>query len=280
MSRHCMDLCPFMHIWDMHTLMCRNADVITQQCSNLWPWTAQKCLGLKILFSGYLVCACQQPRIYLPISVVPCLCGSRENHKECGTDTNRDGPGHCQDPRKAGEPAAGRTSHWLTQENHTGKSGTPMVFICCRRQKQSVRINRNGLVSKMENWITGCQEVAGHGDGCNCHCKDLISPCWKMTGLFRRNGQFSRKPVSVCSNLSNPGREMLLLLSGWCLGFVHFNLCQISSEHRFGYEITSFSFLCLSATGCYMKWSLSSFLTSLLWMFEHFQLLQGQGFHW
>lgn len=43
-----------------------------------------------------------------------------------------------------------------------------------------------------------------------------------------------------------------------------FNLCQIPSEHRFGCESMSFSFLCLSAMGCYMNWALSGLLTSLL----------------
>lgn len=50
MCRHCVDICHFMHIWYMYTLMCRNADGITQECSNLWSWTAQKFLGLKVCF--------------------------------------------------------------------------------------------------------------------------------------------------------------------------------------------------------------------------------------
>lgn len=88
----------------LYTLMCRNADVITQECSNLWPWTAQKCLGLKVCF---LVTwpASTSSQEYIYPSVVPCLCGSTWNHKECGTDTNRDGPDHFQGPHKVGEPA-------------------------------------------------------------------------------------------------------------------------------------------------------------------------------
>lgn len=50
MYRHCMGICHFRHIWCMYTLMCRNADVITQECSNPWSWTAQKRLGIKVCF--------------------------------------------------------------------------------------------------------------------------------------------------------------------------------------------------------------------------------------
>lgn len=163
------------HLIPAHTpgqkCRCNNSAVfksLAMDCSEM-PWADS-------LFSGYLTCSYQQPRIYLSISVVPCLCGNTENHKESGTDTNRDGPGHCQGPTQ-GRRARRQAGLVIgsPKKSPTGKSGTPMVFICHQRQKQSVRINRNGLVSKMENWITGCQEVAGHGDGCKCHCKDLIS---------------------------------------------------------------------------------------------------------
>lgn len=50
MYRHCMVICYFMHIWYMYILMCINTDVIIQELSNLWSWTAQKCLGLKVCF--------------------------------------------------------------------------------------------------------------------------------------------------------------------------------------------------------------------------------------
>lgn len=48
--RHHMDICRFMHVWYMYTLMRINTDVITQECSSLWSWTAQKCFGLKVCF--------------------------------------------------------------------------------------------------------------------------------------------------------------------------------------------------------------------------------------
>jgi len=38
------------------------------------------------------------------------------------------------------------------RKSPVGKSGTPMIFICHKREKQSVRVNRNQLISEMENW--------------------------------------------------------------------------------------------------------------------------------
>lgn len=118
------------------------------------------------------------------------------------------------------------------------------------------------------------------GMGASVIARTLSTPCWKMTGLFRRNCSFLENlflSALICTILTEKCCSSYLADAG---DLYMFNLCQISSEHRFGYEMTSFSFLCLSATGCYTKWSLSSFLTSLLRMFECIQSLHRQHFPW
>lgn len=50
MYRHRMDICHFMHVLYVYIFMCINTDVITQEPSNLWSWTAWKCLGLEVCF--------------------------------------------------------------------------------------------------------------------------------------------------------------------------------------------------------------------------------------
>lgn len=153
------------------------------------------------------------------------------------------------------------------KKSPTGKSGTPRIFICHKRQKQSVRVNRNQLISEMENWIIGCQEIAGHRDRCaglqmSLHYL-LHAGKWmvNLEGIasFPKNLSLS---ALICAILGERCCFSYYLGDIW--GLYIFNLCQISSEHRFDYESRSFSFLCLSATGCYMNWAPSSLLTSLL----------------
>lgn len=73
MLHGCMSL--HAHLIHVHTHVqecrCNNSGVLkslVMNCSEM-PWTES-------LFFSYLTCFYQQPRIYLSISVVPCLCGN------------------------------------------------------------------------------------------------------------------------------------------------------------------------------------------------------------
>lgn len=144
------------------------------------------------------------------------------------------------------------------QKSPVGKSGTPMIFICHKRQKQSVRVNRNQLISEMENWIIGCQEIAGHQGRYTVLQMSLQGPYLLHAGRWMVNlegiASFPEKlslSALICAILGERHCFSYYLHDIWDLHI--FNLCQISSKHRLGYESRSFSFLFLSATGCYMK---------------------------
>lgn len=81
------------------------------------------------------------------------------------------------------------------------------------------------------------------GMGASVIARTLSTPCWKMTGLFRRNCSFLENlflSALICTILTEKCCSSYLADAG---DLYMFNLCQISSEHRFGYEMTSFSFL-------------------------------------
>lgn len=270
MYRHHMDICHFMHVWYMYVLMCINTDVITQEFSNLWSWTAQKCLGLKVCFlviwpasasSQEFIHKCLLFHVYVATHKTTRNVGQTQTEM---IQTIARTHARQQSPRRQAGLFVGSP-----KKSPIGKSGTPTIFICHKRQKQSVRVNRNQLVSETENWIIGCQEIAGHRH----RCAGLQMSLQGLYLLHAGKWMVNLEGIdSFPENLSLSALICAILGERRCFSYylgdiwdLHiFNLCQISSEHRFDYESRSFSFLCLSATGCYMNWALSSLLTSLL----------------
>lgn len=166
MYRHHVDVRHFMHTGCTYILMCINTDVIFQECSNLWSWMLRNVSDCKSHFWLF--------DLFLPaaknLSINLCCSmfmwwhikpqGMWDRHKQRWSSPL---PGHMQGNRarrKAGLFVG------LPRKSPIGKSGTPMIFICHKRQKQSVRVNRKQLISEMENWIIGWQEIAGHYDRC------------------------------------------------------------------------------------------------------------------
>lgn len=223
----------------MTSRICLNPLVITQECSNLCHELLRNILDWKSVFwlLDLLLPAAKNISIHLCCSmfmwqhIKPQRTWDRHKQR-----WSRPLPGPTRGRR------ASRQAGLVTgspEKSPTGKSGTPMVFICHKRQKQSVRINRNGLVSKMENWITGCQEVAGHWHGCIGLQVSLQGPYLLHAGKWL---VCLEEIVSFLENLSALICTILgerccfsYLADAWDLYM--FNLCQISSEHRFGYEI-------------------------------------------
>lgn len=160
--------------------------------------------------------------------------GMWDRHKQ---RWSRPVPGHMQGNRARRQAGLFIGS---PEKSPIGKSGTSMIFICHKRQKQSVRVNRNQLVSEMENWIIGCQEIAGHRDGWAGLQMSLQGPYLLHGGKWMVNLEgIAGFPENlflsavICAILEE--RRCFFYYLGDIWDLYIFNPCQISSEHRFGY---------------------------------------------
>lgn len=159
-----MDPCPFMHIWDMHTLMCRNADVITQQCANLWPWTAQKCLGLKVCFlATWPAPASSQEYIY-PSLLFHVYVAAQKATRNVGQTQTEMVQAIARTHTRQESQQAGRTSHWLPQEKshwkiwHTYGFHLSQETKTISKNKQKWTCFQNG---KLNHWLPGSGRAWG-----------------------------------------------------------------------------------------------------------------------